>query len=180
MFIVNKRENGKLYRNITDRMIKKIDQLKQVVGLQYPGDASYPSVEQWKALNSSIGGRLVTTLPPGAVCYEPNFDQSKCAMVSKQLANPDFVVANPVQIYWSGWDGDACPPITSGAPGPAGSCGLGNYSNYVVEVESAQDVSMGVNFARLHNLRLIVKNTGHELQGRWVLGPLADLETHYC
>jgi hypothetical protein len=148
-----------------------------VVVLQYPGDATYPSVEQWNALNSSIGGKLVAATPPSAVCYEPNFDLSKCDAISKELADPEFVAANAVQIFWSGWDGNACPPITSGTPGPAGACSLGNYSNYVVEAEVAQDVSMAINFARLHNLRVIVKGTGHEFQGRYVLVTLAAAET---
>jgi hypothetical protein len=107
-------------------------------------------------------------MPAGSVCYEQHFDQAKCDEVAKELTESEFVAANAVQIFWGGWDGNACPPITSDTPGPAGACSLGNYSNYVVEAETAQDVSMGVNFARLHNLRLIVKGTGHELQGRYV------------
>jgi hypothetical protein len=33
-----------------------------------PGDASFPSVDQWNALNSSVDGRLVRVLPSAQDC----------------------------------------------------------------------------------------------------------------
>ena len=108
----------------------------------------------------------MAAVPAAAVCYEPNFDQAKCDVVATELQNPEFVAQNPVQIFFGGWDGDACPPIIAGPPGAAGTCGLGNYSNYVIEAENANDVSIGLKFAGLYNLRLVVKGTGHELEGR--------------
>jgi len=80
--------------------------------------------------------------------------------------DPEFVAEDPVQIFWGNWDGDECPPIVGGIAGAAEACGLGNYSNYVIIADTAQDVSIGVKFAKEHNLRLVVKGTGHELQGR--------------
>lgn len=83
------------------------------------------------------------------------------------LANPVFVTADPVQVFWGGWDGNACPPLAGdAAPGKEGACGLGNYSNYFIEARSARDVSLRVSFAREHNLRLVVKGTGDEVEGR--------------
>lgn len=41
-------------------------------------------------------------------------------------------------------------------------CVLGSYVSYSISVESAQDVVAGINFARDHNVRLVIKNTGHE------------------
>lgn len=38
----------------------------------------------------------------------------------------------------------------------------GRLPEYLVEPESAQDVAEAVTFARAHNLRLRVKNTGHD------------------
>lgn len=41
-------------------------------------------------------------------------------------------------------------------------CLMGNYASYSINVLSAQDAIAGIEFARQHNIRLVVKNTGHE------------------
>ena len=45
-------------------------------------------------------------------------------------------------------------------------CELGNYASYVIEVRGAADVVAGVNFARKYNVRLAIKNTGHDYAGK--------------
>jgi hypothetical protein len=42
------------------------------------------------------------------------------------------------------------------------ACKLGNLVQFVVNASSAADVSAGVKFAREKNIRLVIKNTGHE------------------
>jgi len=39
---------------------------------------------------------------------------------------------------------------------------MGNYVAYSVNVTDADDVVAGVNFAKENNVRLVIKNTGHE------------------
>ncbi len=41
-------------------------------------------------------------------------------------------------------------------------CQLGNYVRYAVNVTSASDVQAAVLFAQAYNVRLVVRNTGHE------------------
>ncbi len=41
-------------------------------------------------------------------------------------------------------------------------CELGNYASYIIDVRSAADVQAGIKFARRNNIRLVIKNTGHE------------------
>lgn len=41
-------------------------------------------------------------------------------------------------------------------------CLLGGFPEYVVNVTTAAQVQLAVNFARNLNIRLVVKNTGHE------------------
>lgn len=45
-------------------------------------------------------------------------------------------------------------------------CELGDYASYVVDVRGAADVVAAVNFARTHNVRLAIKNTGHDYLGK--------------
>jgi hypothetical protein len=41
-------------------------------------------------------------------------------------------------------------------------CTLGNYVDYAINVGSAADVAAGLQFAQEKNIRLVIKNTGHE------------------
>ena len=41
-------------------------------------------------------------------------------------------------------------------------CLIGNYVDYSINVNSAADVAAGVKFAQDKNIRLVIKNTGHE------------------
>lgn len=42
------------------------------------------------------------------------------------------------------------------------SCELGNYVAYSVDVSSPKHVAATVLFAKLRNIRLVIRNTGHE------------------
>jgi hypothetical protein len=41
-------------------------------------------------------------------------------------------------------------------------CTLGNYASYSIEVTGPKDVIAGLKFARKKNIRVTIKNTGHE------------------
>ena len=43
-----------------------------------PGDACWPSTQEWIGLNSTIGGRLIPTVPLAHVCHDPTFDAAAC------------------------------------------------------------------------------------------------------
>ena len=132
----------------------------------YPGSAKYPTVAQWTQFNTTLGGKLIAGLPPQAVCYAPQYNEAQCSTIGAQLMNASYVAQTPLGIDSPWWSGNDCPATLNGAMGPAGGCQLGNYSTYVVEASTASDVSMAVKFAAAHNLRLIVKNTGHDILGR--------------
>lgn len=46
------------------------------------------------------------------------------------------------------------------------TCKMGAYPSYVVNVSSVAQIQLAVNFARNLNLRLVVKNTGHDFNGK--------------
>lgn len=52
----------------------------------------------------------------------------------------------------------SCDPFTD----PSIPCTLGNYVSYAVNASNAFDVQAAVTYARLRNLRLVIRNTGHE------------------
>ena len=52
----------------------------------------------------------------------------------------------------------SCDPYTA----ESRPCALGNYVDYAVNVTTASDIIAAVNFAQSQNIRLVVRNTGHE------------------
>jgi FAD/FMN-containing dehydrogenase len=57
---------------------------------------------------------------------------------------------------------NSCSPFLA----PTGTCVLGNLAQYAINVSDAHSVIAGIQFARAHNIRLIVKNTGHDVLER--------------
>ena len=41
-------------------------------------------------------------------------------------------------------------------------CTLGNYVDYAINVTKPSDIAKGIAFATKNNIRLVVRNTGHE------------------
>lgn len=49
-----------------------------------PDDADWPSQDEWGTLNSTVGGRLVATIPLGSPCHDPTFDEELCASLQEE------------------------------------------------------------------------------------------------
>jgi FAD/FMN-containing dehydrogenase len=113
-----------------------------------PGQVGWPTAAEWEQLKRQVGGRLLKLESPFAPCGTAQPD-SACAQVLKQLDNPFAVGDNPALTQTSGW-ADAW----SSQP-----------SAYAVAAENPADVVAAVNFARKHQLRLVVKGGGHSYQG---------------
>jgi hypothetical protein len=52
----------------------------------------------------------------------------------------------------------SCDPYTS----EASPCTIGNYVEYSINASSADEIAAGLKFAQQKNIRLVIKNTGHE------------------
>lgn len=60
------------------------------------------------------------------------------------------------------WTGQTCDPF---APRET-PCTAGNYNAYTVDARTAEDVKASLAFSKKHNIRFIVRNTGHDFWGR--------------
>lgn len=113
-----------------------------------PGDPDWPSQAEWNELKETVGGRLINVeLPLGACADNPN--TSACEELLRNLRNPFFVGDQPWGTQSSGW-ADAW---------------VSSPSVYAVAAEGAGDIVAAVDFARQHNLRLVVKGSGHSFHG---------------
>lgn len=57
-------------------------------------------------------------------------------------------------------------------------CTLGNYVKYAVDAEGPEDVAATLAFARKHNIRFVVRNTGHDFNGRSTGAGALAVRTH--
>jgi FAD/FMN-containing dehydrogenase len=113
-----------------------------------PGDPTWPSAEAWEGLKQAVGGELVQPKTIWAAC-EAAPGSADCLASLKYARNPFALGDNPGGTQVSGWL-DAWTPKASA---------------YAVAARSTADVVAAVNFAREHNLRLVVKGGGHSYLG---------------
>jgi len=113
-----------------------------------PGDPAWPTQARWKQLGQEVGDALIKPRPPFAECIAAPATPA-CAQLFKSAPNPYFLSDDPGLTQTFGWV-DAW---TSRA------------SVYAVAARRTADVVAAVNFARTHNLRLVVKGGGHSYQG---------------
>jgi hypothetical protein len=52
----------------------------------------------------------------------------------------------------------SCDPFTD----RASPCLFGNYVRYAINVSEPADIAAGIKFAKKNNIRLVIRNTGHE------------------
>ena len=61
---------------------------------------------------------------------------------------------------------------------PSDTCTLGYYPVLVIMAKTVAHIQAGINFARENNLRLIIRNTGHDFLGRSVGWGALVINTH--
>ncbi|KAF7681238.1 fad fmn-containing isoamyl alcohol oxidase-like protein [Alternaria burnsii] len=133
----------------------------------YPGYGGWPSSTQWSTLNVSLGGTLLKGIPPAAACYQGEYkNATKCANVKRRQSDALFFKEDPLIPFLSWTLDNPCPVPASSAAPPQSECKLLSFPAYVVNVTTTKDVQMAVNFARNNNIRLTIKNTGHDFLGR--------------
>ena len=111
--------------------------------------ATPPSDQAWERFASSLSGSLIDVRSPLDICRTDPGSEAAQAMLEK-MKNPFFLEEQPGATHTTGWIGafDAQP------------------SARAVVAENAEDVARAIEFARQHELKLVVKGTGHDYLGR--------------
>ncbi|KAL7626496.1 hypothetical protein AAE478_003268 [Parahypoxylon ruwenzoriense] len=150
-----------------------------------PSDPCWPKVAEWDSLNATLSGRLIKSIPPGAVCYpeRPEYDRSACNDIISRWSSSTFHAANPISVNGPYLANDSCNPIYPNGTSVTGDvnagskgCSIGMYPPYVINATQADHVLEGFKFAKRWNLRLNIKNTGHS--GRIWTHNIKQLEVH--
>ncbi|TVY12592.1 FAD-linked oxidoreductase patO, partial [Lachnellula arida] len=139
-----------------------------------PTDAKWPDQTVWDHMNQTVGGRLIRGVPLGQPCYTPQFSAEECSRIQEEWVLLSPFIADPVNFMSPYWMNNSCSPFL----GPNGSCMLGNLASYALDVNSAEDAIAGIRFAQDNNIRLTIKNTGHDFLGRSAGAGSLALWTH--
>ncbi|KAI1084178.1 FAD-binding domain-containing protein [Whalleya microplaca] len=127
-----------------------------------PGDYLWPSTLTWKLFDLLLGGALIETVPYAAACYNVfgNYDLAKCNFITNNWINASiYHTEDPTSVNAVLFQGATClPPALMSSP----NCTVGGYPAYSVAVRNVAQIQLAVNFARNLNLRLVIKNTGHD------------------
>ena len=92
-------------------------------------------------------------------------DAQQCAIADQGWSNATFQSDNPVGLSYP--VNITCPPVNATAgEKPTGTCSIGTNPRYAVNATSAKDVQAAIAFAKNHNVRLVIKDTGHDILGR--------------
>ncbi|KAJ5171187.1 FAD-binding type 2 [Penicillium coprophilum] len=130
-----------------------------------PQDACWPRDYIWARFNETVDGKLIATVPIASVCHIDSFtpyDQSQCAQLQSNWGFPATHYEHPSSVMAPIFTNSSCNPFSS----KTSPCTIGNYVQYAVNATNAVHIQETMKFAARHNLRLVIRNTGHDLLGK--------------
>ncbi len=133
-----------------------------------PLDDGWPSASEWSRLNASIGGVLLKTQPAASSCYPGNPFGSplSCAYVEDNWTDFTFQESIPDGMCEPTWANSSCLPPSSAGYLPSKGCSTGGLPLYAVNATSEEQIGTAMKWASCRNIRIVVKGTGHEINGR--------------
>ncbi|KAG9251786.1 uncharacterized protein F5Z01DRAFT_683115 [Emericellopsis atlantica] len=140
-----------------------------------PSDNCWPSDNTWDGLNNTVNGQLIKTVPIGSPCHDPTYDAEACDALQQRWTEGSLHLptdSSPMQMYFANQSCDAFTPRDQ-------PCVLGNYVAYSVKVSEPKDAVAAVKFANKNNLRLVIRNTGHDFFGRSTGAGALSIWTHH-
>lgn len=127
-----------------------------------PGDACWPSSVSWSDFNDTVDGRLIATIPLAKSCHDVYFDAAACAALQAEWIWPEVHYNTSSSVMAPPFTNNSCSPFTP----PSHPCTLGNYVSYAVNVSEPEHIARTLKFADEHNIRFVIRNTGHDYIGK--------------
>ncbi|KAK0648172.1 hypothetical protein B0T16DRAFT_435653 [Cercophora newfieldiana] len=141
----------------------------------WPGSNDWPSDFEWRLFNATLDGALLKPTTPSIACYRgPDFNAATCSYLLNNATNNGFWIDDPVTVLTQWTQGGTCMPALNAT----GTCTHGGFPHFVVNATTVKHVQAAVNYARNKNIRLIIKNTGHDFGGRSVGAGSLSIWTH--
>ena len=143
----------------------------------YPGDACWPNATEWYNLNRTLGGKLIATVPIASECHHDSFssyDAEACSKLQSAWFSESTHYESSSSIMAPFFANQSCDPFLP----PSARCILGTYIRYAVNASQASDYQKTIEFAQSHNIRLVVRNTGHDYNAKSTGAGAIGIWTH--
>ncbi|KAL1839507.1 hypothetical protein VTJ49DRAFT_1445 [Mycothermus thermophilus] len=130
----------------------------------WPGTNDWPADAEWAQLNATLGGALLRPVPVAAACHvdDVHYNETTCRWLVEESGQTHAWLDDPLSTLTQWPQGGTC-RLALNTPG---ECTRGGYPEYVVNATTVKHIQAAVNFARNKNVRLVIKNTGHDFAGR--------------
>ncbi|KAL6898909.1 hypothetical protein GGI43DRAFT_72493 [Trichoderma evansii] len=141
----------------------------------FPGDACWPSTSDWAAFNKTVDGRLIATVPLGSPCHGDSYNATECQFLQDNWLFSPVHYNSSSSVMAPLFANASCDPFQpENTP-----CTLGNYVRYAVNVSTAAHVTATLQFAAKRNIRFVIRNTGHDYNGRSTGAGALSVWTHH-
>lgn len=141
----------------------------------FPGDSCWPAPSVWDDFNNTVGGRLIATVPLASPCHTPTLEESECAAIQAAWTLPVTHTESSSSIMAPWFANQSCEAFLP----PESQCVIGAYVQYAVNAAEASDYQATISFAKEHNIRLVIKNTGHDWLGKSTGAGAISIWTHH-
>ena len=121
----------------------------------------WPNVTTWQIFNESIDGHLVLSAPSGSACDQKTFNPMICNIVKSQWSNATWRSEQVGGMQNPNWENSSCSILFNDS-----QCNQGSVPILAVDARSSEHIEATVRFVATHNLRLVIKSTGHDFLGR--------------
>ena len=130
----------------------------------------WPNESEFAKLATQISQPILHPLPPPFPCYPTSAPSGNCSEVIANYGSNIWRSDQPGAMQLTNYEVFIFPNktisacyinTTLGVP-----CGQGSVPPVGVDARSGTDIQAAVNFIRKHNLKLVVKSTGHDFLGR--------------
>ncbi|CAG9982815.1 unnamed protein product [Clonostachys byssicola] len=137
-----------------------------------PGDAAWPTKNDWDAFNKTVDGKLVSSIPIAAPCHysfvggdgsnASVYDQGVCdALQSNWFSATTHLPSSSSPMAYP-FTNNTCNPFL----GPDVPCTPGYIVSYTVNATDVTHIQAALKFAQNHNIRLVIRNSGHDYLGK--------------
>lgn len=130
-----------------------------------PDHECWPTRKSWEAFNKTLGGKLIATTPLASPCHLDRFESynpEACASIQTTWSSAETHLKSSSSIMAPFFANYSCDPFSS----KSSQCIIGTYVQYAVNASDASDYQKTIEFARRNNLRLTIRNTGHDYYGK--------------
>ncbi|KAL5042256.1 hypothetical protein BDW71DRAFT_211380 [Aspergillus fruticulosus] len=104
----------------------------------------------------------MATTPLAFPCHDPTYNAQSCTNIRNIWPLPQTHFQHPSSIMSQIFVNNSCNPFLP----PDTPCDTTGYVSYSVRVRSVPDIQAAIAFAKKYNIRLVIRNTGHDYLGK--------------